>query len=140
MNFHEDFGRHFEVHRSSNRRFGIWFGLFFSLVGVVPLRSGGRARIWAVAAAALCFGLALLRPAWLNGFNRAWTGLGLLLGRVTNPVIMGLLFFLVVTPTAWLARIMGKDVLRLRFDRAARSYWIETEPGARELDAMTRQF
>ena len=65
---------------------------------------------------------------------------GLLLHRVTNPLLMGLVFFLAVTPTAFIMRLMGKDPLRLRIDRSAKSYWIDREPPGPEPDTMRNQF
>lgn len=140
LNFHEDLSRHFQVHGSSNRAFGVWFGLFFSVIAILPLRSGSPGRQWALAVAAGFFGLAVLRPAWLDRLNRFWSALGLLLGRVTNPVIMGLLFFLVITPTACLARWLGKDPLRLRRDPTASSYWITGDLSSQGPETMSRQF
>jgi Saxitoxin biosynthesis operon protein SxtJ len=69
-----------------------------------------------------------IRPAILAPLNRLWFKLGMLLGRVTNPVVMGIIFFLVVTPAAFVLRLMGKDPRRRKFDPAAPSYWIERKP------------
>jgi len=69
--------------------------------------------------AALILAMALIWPGLLAPFNRAWMKFGLLLHKITNPIIMGLIFFLAVTPTALIMRAMGKDPLRRKFDKSA---------------------
>jgi hypothetical protein len=77
----------------------------------------------------------LLRP-----FNRLWFRFGLLLSRVVNPLVMGLLFYFTVTPIGLIMRALGKDPLRLRFDRGARTYWIDRQPPGPEPETMRQQF
>lgn len=137
---HEDYSREHAVKRGSDRSFGVVFAAFFALVGLVRIVHGAPPRWWAVAFAVVFLVVALARPSLLAMPNRWWTRLGLLLARIVNPLVMGLVFYLAVTPTAALMRAFGKDPLRLRYDRAAKSYWIERTPPGPPPDTMSRQF
>jgi hypothetical protein len=137
---HESFVGDDEVKSSSDRSFGVVFTLLFAVIGVWPLMGGGKIRLWALGAAGLLLIIALARPIWLAAGNRLWTRFGLLLHRITNPIVMGLVFFLAVTPTALILRMMGKDSLRRKIDRTATSYWIDREPPGPAPDSMTDQF
>ncbi len=138
-NFHEDY-RQEAVRSSSNRSFGVVFAAVFAIVALWPLTGDGKLRIWAAAIAGAFLAVALTRPSALAPFNRAWTAFGSVLHKITNPLIMGLVFYGAVTPTALIMRALGKDPLRRRFDRDAKSYWIDREPPGPEPDSMKRQF
>ncbi|MBZ5609643.1 MAG: hypothetical protein LAP38_15385 [Acidobacteriia bacterium] len=140
MSAHEDFSRQAEAKGSSDRTFGVVFAVFFALLGLAPLRTHHSIRWWALAVSLVFLALAVLRPAWLHPFNRLWTQLGLLLGRVVSPIVMGLLFFLVVTPVGFLLRLLGKDPLRLAPDPGASTYWIERRPPGPPPETMANQF
>lgn len=140
LGFHEDFHRQEEVKGSSNSGFGIVFAVVFAIVGLGPLAHGGMVRWWSLALAAFFLAAAYLFPNSLTPLNRLWTTFGLLLHHIVNPLIMGLLFFLTVTPIGLVMRLLGKDPLRLKLDRAAKSYWIERTPPGPEPDTMRRQF
>jgi hypothetical protein len=137
--FHDDY-RQQEVKSSSDRSFGIVFAVVFAVVALWPLTGGGAVRIWAAAGAAALLATALARPSVLAPLNRMWTAFGLFLHKITNPLIMGLVFYGTVTPTALIMRALGKDSLRRRFDRSVESYWIEREPPGPEPGSMDRQF
>ncbi len=137
--FHEDYRRP-EVKSSSNRSFGIVFAVVFAIIALWPLMSGDGARIWAGAVAGAFLAVALAWPSALAPLNRAWTSFGSVLHKITNPLIMGLVFYGAVVPTALIMRALGKDPLRRRFDRDAKSYWIERDPPGPEPDSMKRQF
>ena len=119
-----DFSQHQTDKVGSERNFGLVFAVVFALVGLWPILGGNGMRIWALAVAAGFVLLAFVRPSVLRPLNLAWFRFGLLLGRIVSPVVMALIFFVAVTPTALIMRMFGKDVLRLRFDREAESYWI----------------
>jgi hypothetical protein len=106
----------------------------------LPLGGGGAVRGWAIVVAAASLATALLRPSLLAPLNRLWTWVGLLLHRVVSPLVLGVLFFLVVTPVGLLMRARGKDPLRLRSDRVSNSYWIERRPPGPAPDSMRNQF
>jgi hypothetical protein len=137
---HEDFGRKQESQGSSDRAFATVFAIFFALVGFSPLRTHHTMRSWAFPVAGLFLIVGILKPVWLRPLNKYWTKLGLLMGRIVSPVITAALFYAVVTPTALLFRILGKDPLRLSRDPEARSYWIERQPPGPAPETMANQF
>ncbi len=124
-NTHERLSATEDIQGSSDRSFGIVKAVVFAIIGGWPLFSEGSPRWWALIAAALFCSVALLRPALLAPLNRLWFRFGLLLNKMTSPLIMGLLFYGVMTPYAYILRWLGKDLLRLRFDPSAESYWID---------------
>ncbi len=138
--FHEDLGRKDEIKGSSDRTFGLVFAALFAVIGLWPLLSGAGVRIWALAIAGLFLALALVKPGLLSPLNRLWTQFGLLLHKVVNPLVMGLLFYLTVTPIGLLMRLMGKDPLGRRFDRSVESYWIARDPPGPAPESMKNQF
>ena len=140
MNTHEELTRKHTVRGSSDRAFGLVFAAFFALVGVSPLWKHHPVRPWALIVGGVCLAVALLRPIWLHRLNQGWIKLGLFLGRVVNPIVMGALFFVVVAPTALIFRLLGKDPLRLSLDAGARSYWIERHPPGPSPETMSNQF
>ena len=141
LDVHEDFRRKEEVKGSSNRGFGLVFAAVFAIFTFSPLTHGDPIRWKWFGIPALAFlAAALLFPKVLTPLNWVWTRFGLLLHHVMNPLIMGLLFFLTVTPVGLVMRLMGKDPLRLKFDRSAKTYWIERTPPGPAPDTMRRQF
>lgn len=109
---------------SSDRSFGCVMAGFFAIVGLWPLWGGGAPR-WTLVIIALAFAaVTIVRPVLLNPLNLLWHKLGLLLGKIVAPLVMGLLFFVVVTPLGMLRRLMGADPLRRRKKVASDSYWI----------------
>ncbi len=137
---HEDLTREHVVEGSSDRAFGWVFAAFFTLIALWPLWRGETPRWWAAGLAAVFALIVLLRPGVLAPLNRQWTRLGVLLGKVVSPVALGLLFYGVIAPLGIVMRLAGKDPLRLKFDRAAASYWISREPPGPKPDSMSNQF
>jgi len=137
---HESYTREEHVEGSSNRSFGVVFAVVFAIIGLLPLLFGRAPRLWALAVAALFLAVALLVPGLLAPLNRLWLRLGLLLHRVVSPVAMGIVFFGVITPMALVMRLLGKDPLRLRFDRNAPTYWIERHPPGPAPESLKDQF
>jgi predicted membrane metal-binding protein len=138
--FHEDFRRDDEVRVGSERGFGIVFAVVFAVVAVYPIWNGDAIRWWALAIAIFFLAAGMFAPRLLRPFNRVWFAFGLLLHKIVNPLVMGLLFFATVTPTAIILRLFGKDPLRLRFDRDAKTYWIERRPPGPAPETMRNQF
>jgi Saxitoxin biosynthesis operon protein SxtJ len=124
----------------SDRSFGLLFAGVFTMVCAIPLISGGQPRWWALAPAAVFLAVARLRPIWLNPLNRLWFQFGKLLHRIVTPIVLGLMFFATFTPIAMVARALGRDPLKLRFDRAATSYWILRDPPGPAPDSFKNQF
>ena len=113
-----------EIKIGSNKSFGIVFFIVFLLIAIYPLINNGELRIWSLIIAIIFLILGLVNSKVLTPLNKLWFKFGLLLGKVVSPLIMGIIFFLVVTPTALIMRIIGKDLLNLRFNNK-KSYWIE---------------
>jgi hypothetical protein len=136
---HEDFRR--EVHRSgpSDRGFGLVIWAALTVIGLLPLRRHHPIRWWAIAVAAIFLLLALARPRLLHRANLIWMRIGLLIGKVVNPVVTALLFFLVFSPAAIVLRWLGKDPLALRLEPKAQTYWVDRTPSTARI-GMADQF
>ncbi|CAA7621840.1 SxtJ family membrane protein [Magnetospirillum sp. UT-4] len=128
------------VQMGSERSFGIVFAVVFTVIGLWPLTGDGEMRLWALGAAAGFLAVALVLPRALKPLNILWFKFGLVLHHVVTPLVMGLLFFVTVTPIGLLMRATGKDPMRLERDPAAPSYWIERAPPGPAPETMTRQF
>ena len=137
---HEDLKREHEVERSSDRSFGVVFAIVFLIIAGWPMLHGEAWRRWALAVAAVFGVIALLKPALLAGLSRQWMKLGIFLGKVVSPIALGVLFYGIITPIGALMRLAGQDPLRLKFDRAADTYWIRREPPGPPPDSMKNQF
>jgi hypothetical protein len=109
---------------SSNRSFGIVFFVVFLLIAVFPLANSEDLRIWSLIISLIFLILGLLKSKILTPLNKIWFKFGILLGKIVSPLIMGAIFFLVVTPIGIILRLMGKDVLNLKYNKN-KSYWIE---------------
>ena len=108
----------------SNRNFGIVFFVVFILIGLYPLLKSGNLNIISILIGLIFLILGVLNSRFLTPLNKIWFKFGLLLGQIISPVVMGIIFFLVVTPIAFIMRILGKDVLRLK-KKSDNSYWIK---------------
>jgi hypothetical protein len=138
--FHEDLRRDDRITGPSDRKFGLTIGAILAVIGAWKLVHGSNwGLLWGALAAAL-IGCALLRPALLSRLNDLWLRLGLLLHRIVNPIIMVFLFFGMIAPIGLLMRAFGKDPLRLKFDKTARSYWIARSDDRPLPEAMRQQF
>jgi len=137
---HENVARDQEVTASSDRSFGFTFAGFFLLVGLWPLTRGGPVRAWAFVVSAIFLMAALVRPGLLAPLDRLWLRVGLVLHRVVNPLVLGVMFYGVITPFGLAMRWAGRDPLRKRFDPLAQSYWIERRPPGPAPETMSNQF
>lgn len=137
---HESLGRNEEAKGSSNRTFGLVFAGVFLLVAAFPLPFGGALRWWSIVVAAAFAAVAMVFPGALAPLNRAWTRFGLLLHRIVSPIVLGFLFYVVVTPIGVLMRLLGKDPLRLRWDPQSPTYWIERRPPGPKPETLSDQF
>ena len=108
----------------SNRSFGIVFFVVFLLIGFYPLLNEGNLRIWSVIISIVFFILGLLNSKILTPINKVWFRFGLFLGKIISPLIMGIIFFFVVTPIGIFLRIIKKDIINLKFN-SDKSYWIK---------------
>ena len=125
-----------EIKISSNRSFGIVFFIVFLLIATYPLLNNDHVRIWSLIISIVFLILGLLNSKILFPLNKIWFKFGILLGKIISPLIMGLIFFVVVTPIGLLMRLFNKDLLNLKFKKS-KSYWIEkSEPKSK----MKNQF
>ena len=112
-----------EIKISSNRSFGIVFFIVFLLIALYPLLKGNDLRIWSLVISFIFLALGLINSKILTPLNRLWFKFGLLLGKFISPLIMGIIFFVVVTPTGIIMRLFKKDLLNLKYNKKE-SYWI----------------
>ena len=124
-----------KTNKKNNIFFGILFFIFFLIIGLYPLISNEPIRIWSVILSLVFLIITIIRPNLFTYLNRLWVKFGILLGRIISPIVMGLVFFFVVTPIGVLVRILKKDVMGLK--RGASSYWINRED---KLQSMKKQF
>jgi len=108
----------------SNRSFGIVFYVVFLIVALYTLLNGDSIRIWSIILSSIFFIFGLLNSNILSPLNRIWFKFGIILGRIVSPAVMGLVFFLVVTPTSLILRLFKKDNLNLKKNDNT-TYWIE---------------
>ena len=108
----------------SNRSFGIVFCIVFFFIALYPLTYGEEIRLWSLIISLFFLFLGLINSKILNPLNKLWFKFGIFLGKVISPIIMGIIYFFVVTPIGLIMRIFGKDVLNLKFSKN-KTYWIE---------------
>jgi hypothetical protein len=140
MATNESLQSHRKVTVGSERNFGIVFAVVFAIIAFAPLYHGGSVHWWAIGLSAAFLVCALAAPRVLRPLNHLWFKFGLLLHHVTNPIIMGVLYFAAVVPMGLVLRLLGKDLLRLKPDKAAGSYWIPRDPPAPPPGGMAKQF
>ncbi len=109
----------------SNRNFGLVFFVFFLIIGLWPLLGTNEIRYWSIFFSIIFFFLGITNSKLLNPLNKIWFNFGILLGKMISPLIMGIIFFLVVTPIGVIMRVFGKDILSLKYNKKNKSYWIE---------------
>ena len=115
-----------DIKVGSNRSFGIVFFVVFLLVSLYPLINGDNVRFWSLAISGIFLILGILNSNLLSPLNNIWFKFGILLGRIISPIVMGIIFFLVVTLIAFIMRLLGKDLLNLKYNNL-KSYWIEKD-------------
>ena len=115
-----------DIKLGSNRSFGIVFFAVFLLISLYPLLNNEHIKIWSLAISLIILTLGLLNSKLLLPLNKIWFKFGIFLGKIVSPLIMGIIFFLVVTPIGLLMRMLGKDLLNLKFN-TQKTYWIERD-------------
>ena len=114
------------INKSTNKSFGLIFFIVFLLVAIYPFFNDGDIRLWPLAISLIFLILGLLNSSILTPLNSAWFKFGLLLGKIISPFVMGVIFFVVVTPIAFVMKILYKNLLNLKFNND-KSYWIEKD-------------
>ena len=120
----------------SNKNFGIVFFIVFFSIAIYPLVKNSDMRVWSLVVSIIFLVLGLINSKLLTPLNKLWFKFGILLGRFFSPIIMGAIFFFVVTPTGLILRIFGKDILNLK-KNSLNSYWIDCKE---EKKNMKNQF
>ena len=121
----------------SNRNFGLVFFFVFLIVGLWPLLNEGPFRIWSIVIAIIFLILGLMNSKLLTPLNKLWFKFGLFLGTIVSPFVMGIIFFLVITPIGFVMKIIGKDLLNKKKDNDKKSYWINR---SKTKSTMKQQF
>lgn len=133
---HESFESHVETKMGSERSFGFIVGGIFLAVALWPVMHAAMPRLWALAIGLPLVALAAFRPGLLAPLNKVWFEIGLALGRLVSPIVLGIIYYLWITPIAFILRLSGKKFLALDFDAKAKSYWIIRQPA--KVDAAAR--
>ena len=110
----------------SNKSFGIVFFIVFLIIAIWPLLNGYEIRYWSLIISIVFLILGILNSKILTPLNKIWFKIGILLGNVISPIVMSIIFFLVVTPTSFIMKILGKDLLNLK-KNTKNSYWIKKQ-------------
>ncbi len=110
----------------TNRNFGIVFTIVFLIISFWPLLKNGDIRYWSLIISFIFFILGLMNSKILTPLNKAWMKFGLILGKIVSPLVMGFIFFFVVTPTGIIMRLLGKDLLNLKKNNKG-TYWLKKE-------------
>ena len=110
----------------SNRNFGIVFSIVFLIIAIWPILNQNEIRIWSIIISLIFLILGLINSKFLSPLNKVWFKFGLILGSVIAPIVMGIIFFLVVTPTGLIMKALGKDILGLKRNKN-NTYWLEKD-------------
>ncbi len=113
-----------KVKISSNRSFGLVFFVVFLIISIWPFTYDGSLRIWSAIIAFIFLFLGLMNSKILTPLNIVWFKFGMILGSIVAPIVMGLVFFAVVTPTGFIMKMFGKDLLNNKLNKNIKSYWI----------------
>ena len=123
------------IKRKNNITFGILFFVFFLIIGLYPLISNEPIRIWSIIVSLVFLTVTIIKPNLFTFLNKLWIKFGILLGKIISPIVMGIVFFFVVTPIGIFVKILKKDVMGLK--RGQSSYWITRED---KIQSMKKQF
>ena len=126
-----------KIRIGSNRNFGLVFFFVFLIVSLLPLLKEEPFRIWSIVIAIIFLILGLMNSKLLTPLNKLWFKFGLFLGSIVSPIVMGIVFFLVITPIGFVMKIMGKDLLNKKKDNDKKSYWINR---SKTKSTMKQQF
>jgi hypothetical protein len=121
---------------NSDKSFGLVFVVVFLIIALWPLLNGNEIRIWSICVSLIFLFLTIIKSPILTPLNKIWNKFGLLLGIIISPLVMAAVFFLVVTPTAYIMRLRRKDLLNKLYSNKP-SYWIKRD---RNITSMKKQF
>ena len=120
----------------NNKSFGILFFIVFLLIAVWPIIEVGTIRVWAIVISLIFLILGILNSKILTPLKTLWIKFGEFLGKIIAPIVMGLIYFIIITPIGILMRLLGKDLLNIKYNKN-KSYWIKRP---KNVDTMRRQF
>jgi|TARA_B110000967_G_C18684690_1_gene459926 hypothetical protein len=115
------------------KKFGLMFSIIFLVIGLWPIMSLSSVKIWSLVLAFILLTISFVKPSLLKPLNYYWIKLGELLGKLISPIVMALIFFVIVTPISFIVRIIGKDLLKLKFSKNI-SYWIKRTEDVKTMD------
>ena len=116
-----------EIKISSNKSFGIVFFVIFIVIALWPLMKGGDLKIWSIIIAIIFLFLGLINSKILTPLNKLWFRFGVLLGKIVAPIVMGIIYFALVTPIGVIMKIFKKDILNLKIDKNKKTYWLKKD-------------
>ena len=122
------------IKRKDNITFGILFFIFFFVIGLYPLISNGPIRIWSIILSLIFLIITIIKPNLFLSLNKLWIQFGILLGKIISPIVLGLVFLFIITPTGILMKILKKDLMGLK---KKSSYWINRQD---KIQSMKKQF
>ena len=128
---------HYKIKAGTELNFGLVFAAVFVIISLYPLWFGKNIHLWACIIAFIFFFFAIFLPKALILANKLWFKLGSFLGAIVSPIIMGVIFFLTVTPTGMIMRLLGKDILNQKIKKTIKSYWIKK---IKTVSSMKNQF
>ncbi len=126
-----------KVETSSEKSFGLVFSLVFSIIGLYPLINSNTLYLWPFIVAFIFLFLAFFLPKSLSIPNKLWFKFGIMLGTIIAPIIMALVYFIAVLPTGMIMKLLGKDLLKKKFDKNVKTYWIKRD---QPIGSMKNQF
>ena len=123
--------------KSSNKSFGIIFFIVFAIIAFWPLKHGEDIRIWSILISIIFLILGLLNSKFLTPLNAGWIKLGEIIGKIISPIVLGVIYFFIITPIGLFMKLIGKDLIGLKIQKNINSYWIKRE---KNTTTMKRQF
>ena len=121
----------------SNRSFGLVFFVVFLILGLWPIKSGGDINIFLILISLIFLFLAIIKSKFLTPLNKLWFKFGIKLGAIIAPIVMGVVFFLVVTPIGIIMKITGRDLINKKINKNIKTYWLNRK---KAVGSMKRQF
>ena len=125
------------IKMGSNRSFGLVFFVVFLILGLWPVKSGGDVNIFLILISLVFLFLAITKSKFLTPLNKLWFKFGIKLGAIIAPIVMGVVFFLVVTPIGIMMKIIGRDLINKKINKNIKTYWLNRK---KAVGSMKRQF
>ena len=123
--------------QSSNKSFGLLFFVVFLILALWPLKNGSNINLYFIIVSAIFLILGLINSKLLSPLNKSWIKLGEILGMIIAPIVMALVYFVILTPVSFIVRLLGKDLLGLKFLKEKETYWIKRK---KNIGSMKKQF